>query len=132
MKSLIKKYTISLIISLLIFGSILWTKDIFHQTVKSDIFKILCDASFVTSALFIGYGLLVLASNGGTFDMMVYGLRTFFNLFSRDRSRIVKQSFYDYRVEKQSKNGSFWYLVIVGVFYLIIAIIMLQMYHNCI
>lgn len=132
MKSLIKKYTISLIISLLIFGSILWTKDIFHQTVKSDIFKILCDASFVTSALFIGYGLLVLASNGGTFDMMVYGLRTFFNLFSRDRSRIVKQSFYDYRVEKQSKNGSFWYLVIVGVFYLIIATIMLQMYHNCI
>ena len=80
---------------------------------------ILCNATFVVGILCAGFGLLVVASNGGAFEMFVYGMRRFISLFQKDVNKIKFQTFYDYHVYKSSEpKRSFWYLIIVGVVFL--------------
>ena len=72
------------------------------------------DAFFVPGVLGLGFGLLIVASNGGTFDMLAYGFKAIFRVMKRDVVDRKYGSFYDYRKARQQKKRSFWYLVIIG------------------
>ena len=82
------------------------------------------DAFCIPGALSIGFGLLVVASNGGTFDMLGYAAKTFFGLFRRNPLERKYGNFYEYRKARREKKRSFWYMVIVGGAYLLVGIVL--------
>jgi len=62
----LKSYIITSVISLLCIFFIIWSKGIFNKTETKDVMLILTDAFFAVGAVVAGFGLLVVASNGGT------------------------------------------------------------------
>lgn len=101
----------------------LWKKGFVDNTVRY-LLGTWCDAFFVSGVLGLGFGLLVLASNGGAFDMFAYGARKFFRLFRKDPIDRKYRTFYDYRQARKEKKRSFWYMVIVGGAFLAVAIVL--------
>ena len=92
--------------------------------------KILCDGFFVPGVVILGFGLLVVASNGGTFDMIVYGTKKFFDLFRRNAYKRVNETFYEYKKAKSDKKIEFLYMIITGLVFIAISIIFLVLYYN--
>lgn len=123
------KYIITAGIGLIFFIFIILSKDITNQENAKDVFHILSDAAFVPGILILGFGLLVVASNGGTFDMLAYGVIRFFDLFKSDVTKTKHRTFYDYRMAKSENKSEFWYLVLVGLFYIGLAAIFLIFYN---
>lgn len=121
------KYGITLAVDAAIALLIMWSKDLFSQTDPQTVFHILCDAFFVTGTVTTSAGLLVFSSNEGTFDMLVYGVKSFMDMF---RKHSVKKydTFYDYRMSRQEKKLSFGFLVICGVLFLVLSFVMYYFY----
>lgn len=88
----------------------------------------LCDAFFVPGALMTGFGLLVFATNGGSFDMLAFGIRKLFDLFKRDLTKVKYRTFYDYRQAQKEKKRSFWSYLIVGLVFIAVAVVFLLVY----
>lgn len=129
MKKTILRYSITFSIGLIASFLIMLSKSIFSQESSKEVYKILTDAFFVSGVVICGYGLLVMASNGGTFDMLTYGVKRFFSLFQKDISKIKHKTFYEYRMAKQENKNPFWYLVIVGLVLIGISMIFLILYY---
>lgn len=128
MKSL-KKYLITLLIGFSIVALILWSKDIFSQTSTGKIFHILTDAFFATGVFVTSAGLLVFSSNEGTFDMLVYGVNSFFDIF-RKTSKKKYETFYDYRESRKDAKIKFGFMIICGVFFLAVSMVMYLFYKK--
>ena len=109
--------------------AILASKDIFAQTVQKDVYHILCDAFFVVGVLIECVGLLIFSSNEGTFDIIVYGVSSFVDMFKKQPNRKY-ETFYDYRAARQDKKIKFAYLLIVGLVFLAVSGVMLYLYHQ--
>lgn len=88
------------------------------------------DAFGIPGALAICFGLLIVATNGGTFDMLAYGMRRFFGLFRKNPIDRKYDNFYEYRKSRREKNRSFWYLIIVGGVYLLIGVTLMVIYSQ--
>ena len=128
MKSL-KKYLITFLIGCVGVFLILWYKDIFSQTEPVKIFHILTDAFFVVGVVVTSAGLLVFSSNEGTFDMLVYGVRSFMDFFRKEK-RNKFDTFYDYRQSRAETKLPFGFIVINGLFFLAVSFVMLFLYHQ--
>lgn len=128
MKTL-KKYLIALSVGILTVLLVVWYRGIFNETELVNIFHILCDAFFIAGVLLSCGGLLVFSANEGTFDMIVYGLDSFFDLFRR-KSTKKYATFYDYRESRADKKVSFGYIVFTGLFFLAISGVMYAFYSK--
>lgn len=124
-----KKYLITILIGFLIVLLIVLSKDIFAQTAPQIIFHILSDAFLVAGVVITAAGLLVFSSNGGTFDMLIYGLNSFADMF-RKKSKKKYDTFYDYRISKADKKLKFGFMVISGLFFLAVAVVMYLIYRK--
>ena len=129
MKNVIR-YTVLTVIGLLIALFILLSKNVFKLTNPIDIYHQLTNAFFIPGVLITGYGLLVIASNGGTFDMLTFGIIKVIDLFRRDLSKAKHKTFYDYRVAKQDRKQRFGYLIIVGLAFLAVSFLFLWLYYK--
>ena len=125
----LRKYLITLLVGLVGVVAIIASKDIFAQTLPKDVYHILCDAFCVVGVVIECVGLLIFSSNEGTFDMIVYGVSSFVDMFKKERTRKY-ETFYDYRAARQDKRIKFGYLLIVGLFFLAVSGVMLYMYHQ--
>ena len=122
-----KKYLVAFLVGL---GVALWimvSKDLFSQTELVKVYHILCDAFFVPGVLLLCSGLLVFSSNEGTFDMIIYGCNSFWDLF-RKKSKKKYPTFYDYRESKAGKKVKYGFLLICGGVYTALAGIMYLLY----
>lgn len=128
MRSL-KKFLITLLIGIVGVVAIIASKDIFAQTLPKDVYHILCDAFFAVGVVIECAGLLVFSSNEGTFDMIVYGVSSFVDMFKKEKTRKY-ETFYDYRASRQDKKIKFGYLLIVGLIFLAASGVMLYLYHQ--
>ncbi len=126
MKNL-KRYGITLLIGFVITGLILWSKGIFTETDAVTVFHILCDAFFVTGVVITGVGLLVLSTNEGTFDILVFGMQSFMDMFRKEPMRKY-ETFYDYRASRQEKKVPFGFILVSGLFFLLVSMAMYLMY----
>ena len=124
-----KKYLITLAIDIAAALLIMWSKDLFVQTDPKIIFHILCDAFFVVGVVTTSAGLLVFSSNEGTFDMLVYGVKTFMDLFRKTSLRKY-DTFYDYRMSKADQKIKFGFLVICGAVFLALSFVMYYFYYQ--
>lgn len=123
------KYIITSAIGLIIAFIIIISKNIFEKETLQDVMHVLTDAFFVPGIIISGFGLLVVCSNGGTFDMLRYGIIKFFSLFKKNFNNEKYKTFYEYRMVKSENPRPFWYLIIVGVSFIIISMIFLVIYY---
>jgi hypothetical protein len=124
-----RKYWITLLVESVLTALIAYGKDIFAQTAPVNVYHILCDSFFVVGTVTLCAGLLVFSSNEGTFDMLMFGVRTFVDAF---RKESVKKydTFYDYRVSRQEKKLPYGFLMICGLIFLAVAFVMYYLYRQ--
>lgn len=94
------------------------------------LFGDLSDAFSVPGMIMTCFGLLVFATNGGTFDMLAFGMRKLFDLFKRDLTNVKYRTFYDYRQAQKEKKRSFFNFLIVGVAFLLVGVAFLIVYFQ--
>lgn len=128
MKRLLK-YLIPCLVCIVFVISVLAIRSAFVKSGQPLILD-LCDAFAVSGMLMLCFGLLVFVTNGGTFDMLAFGIRKLFDLFKKDLTKVKYRTFYDYRKSHQEKKRSFWYLIIVGGGFLLVSVIFLVVYYK--
>lgn len=89
----------------------------------------LCDAFAVPGMIMTCFALLVFATNGGSFDMLAFGVIKLFDLFKRDLTKVKYRTFYDYRQAQKDKKRPFAYLIIVGGAFLLVGVVFLLVYN---
>lgn len=123
------QYLMSILICVVVVLAIMGIKGSFVKSGKGLVYD-LCDAFAVSGMVMLGSGLLVFVTNGGTFDMLAFGIRKLFDLFKKDLTKVKYRTFYDYRKSQQEKKRSFWYLIIVGGGFLLVSVIFLVVYYK--
>ncbi len=130
MKKKLIRYSVTLGVGLAIALIVSFAKSLYWQDTAADVMRALSDCFVVPGMLLLLFGLLVVCSNGGTFDMLGYGTRKVLLLFRRKQDEKDKETFYDYRKRKQESKRSFAYLLICGGVYIFIGLIFLILYYN--
>ncbi len=130
MSSNVKRYLIATGVGLAIAFLVMLLGDIFGQDRKSEIFRILSDSFFTSGVLLTGVGVILVASNNGFFDMLSYGVITFFSARKKDVSERKYKDYYEYKKVKSEKKRSTAYLLLVGIAMLVIAGLCLIGYYN--
>lgn len=130
MKKKIIKYAIAFGIAFIMALGVSFLKSLYWLDSTVEVMSALSDCFVVPGLLFILFGLLIVCSNGGTFDMLGFGLKKVILLFKIHQTEQDKEGFYEYRKRKQEHKRSFAYIIIVGVFYLIIGLIFYILYYN--
>ena len=126
----LSKYIITIVIGILIAFLVAYSKDIFNQEAKKDIFHILSDSFFVPGVAISGIGLLMFVSNEGAFDGLAFAMMSFFKLFSIKNEKKFK-TYNDYKEQKREKKNPVAFILISGLFLIGVSIIMLILYYNC-
>ena len=102
--------------------------------IDSELSKVLftlINGSFIIGVVTLAFGLLILAADGGAFEMLGYGIRRFISLFQKDVNKIKFKTFYDYHVYHSSKPKiPFLFLIVNGLFFITISIVLLIIYEN--
>ena len=122
-KKILWTYLITVGIGLLIALLVLIIRSTFTQTAAMIIYQDLCDAFFIPGASFLCFGALVWASNGGAFDMLKYGAIRFVDRFRKDVVNRKYHTFFDYREAQKSKHKSFLYFLLVGLAFVVLAVV---------
>lgn len=94
-----------------------------------ELFKDLSDCFVITGIILSGVGAISWAGTEGAFDMLAYGCKTFFGLFSTSYSKKLPKSFYDYKQERVEKNRP-WLIqtLVVGLVALAVGLMLLIPY----
>ena len=135
-----RKYVITMMVLLTLVLVVAWIQgaysqvtadmlELYHCNERQFRFMQWSNAFASPGILTICMGLLVVASNGGAFDMLAYGISSVFRLFRKDPIDRKYGNFYEYRKAKQAKKRSFWYLVIVGAAFALISALLLIGYY---
>lgn len=127
---LYQKYLITIGVGLLIALLVAVSEKIFYLRDYTQIIEALIDIFFVPGALIFGFGILVVATNGGTFDMLVYGIARFASLFKKEHNNVKFKTYYEYISSKHETDRPFVYLVVVGLVFIIISIIFIFISPN--
>ena len=130
MKIKFKKYLPSLFVLIVVFITIVLTKNVFPIS-KLDVFFLnLCDIFFVSAVVLCGVGLISYMSSKGAYDIFGYGVKSLVYLFSPNKRALAeRKDFYEYKQEKNSKRNS-WLkeFLIFGLICLAISIVFLILY----
>lgn len=94
-----------------------------------ELMRDLSDAFSVPGIVTLCFGLLVISTNGGTFDMLSFGVRKLFDLFKKDLTKVKYRTFYDYRKAQQEKKRSFWHFIIIGAAFTAVGIAFVLIYE---
>ena len=130
MKQKLVKYAITLAVGLLIALAVSFVRSLYWLTNAKDIIMTICDCFTVAGAVLVCFGLLIFCSNGGTFDMLSFGMLKVVGLFKRNPGKEDRQTFHEYREAKQGNKRSFGYIVFCGLFYCAVAVVFLIIYYN--
>lgn len=125
----LKKYLITTGIGLLLALYVAYTKGIFKQTELAVIFHILTDSFFVPAVLITGMGALVFVSNEGAFDGLTFAMKSFFDVFRKNKKNSFK-TYYDYKESKGDRDRSFGFMLLVGLGFMAVSGIMLLLYSQ--
>lgn len=97
---------------------------------RETVIMILCDAFFVSGILLALFGALLWIATTGFFDSLGYACRVAVHLIIPMWQREHK-TFYDYKVEKESKRGTPQVVpVVVGAVYLLVSAVFLILWSR--
>lgn len=106
----------------------LW-RGMYSAADAAELLKALCDCFTVPAMVYLLLGLLLWCGKGGAFDMLGYGTKMFFSVFSREK-RGEKESFYEYRQRKQKSPRPIRPFLIAGAAFLIVAVALLIAFYS--
>ena len=112
------KYLITSLVGLSIATIIIFSKGILTVETTAQVMAILCDAFFAPGVIFVCFGLIVVASNGGAFDMLSYGVSLIFVLLKKNIKERKYKDFYEYsqaKKEKRKGKSSITFILIVDI-----------------
>lgn len=126
-------YIIVIIIGLLLALSICYSTGFFSKA-KSEIMKILSNSFLLPGVIFTGLGCLIFVSNFGSFDMLGFGAKLFFNQFSpkhnRDEFRKNYPDYYSYYKEKRKEKAQYDFLLIPGIFFMLLSTVFTFLFYS--
>lgn len=123
------KFLITVLVGLAGVAGFLYSRDFLEVAALSQKLHILCDAFFVVGVVLTAVGLLVFTTNEGAFDMIVYGMRSFIDLFKKTNTRKY-ETYYDYRVARSEKKLKFGFLLICGLVFLAASVALFYCYKQ--
>ena len=129
MNETLKKFLIDLGIGLAVAAVISFLMGVSSGEEMADILRILSDAFFVAAAIFLVTGGLTFTVNGGVMDGLGFATKTGIARIKRD-FETSKQSFAQYREERESKAKSPAASLLAGAVLLVIAMILLMVYNS--
>ena len=124
-----KKYLLTFVIGLIIAFTVIAFKDTFNLTDKKEILRNICDGFFVSATIIGGLGLLVFVSNEGAFDMISFGLISFFSMFKAKKERKYA-SYFDYKESKAKEKIKSGFILYVGLILLLITLVLCYAYNK--
>ena len=132
MKKQVLRYSITTGVCAILVFLIVTVRGIFSEGLETyKVFHYLTDAFFAVGVVCAGIGLLLFASNGGAFDLLVYGISRFFSMFKKDPNKVKYHTYYDYHIAKaERKKTAFLYLVIVGLVFVALSLLFLYFYYQ--
>ncbi len=124
----ILKYVITLACAMLVSVAICVSRGIFGMENLKDVFHVLTDAFFVPGIMLLCFGLLLVAANGGTFDMLGYGVVMLLGAFKRDVKDRKYKDFYEYQQAKHSSKMKVGHFIWIGLAFVSISLAFLGFY----
>ena len=124
------RYLITTGVGMLIVLLIVLMKNGFTETDVEIAMQIWCDAFFVSGVFLTCGGLVVVASNGGVFDMLGYAVSLLWYTFKSSKVERKYKTFYDYREARKDRKRSVSYVLIVGLAMLAISVVFLILYDT--
>ena len=124
------RYLITTGVGMLIVLLIVLMKNGFTETDVEIAMQIWCDAFFVSGVFLTCGGLIVVASNGGVFDMLGYAVSLLWYTFKSSKVERKYKTFYDYREARKDRKRSVSYVLIVGLALLAISVVFLILYDT--
>lgn len=124
------RYLITTGVGMLIVLLIVLMKNGFTETDVEIAMQIWCDAFFVSGVFLTCGGLIVVASNGGVFDMLGYAVSLLWYTFKSSKVERKYKTFYDYREARKDRKRSVSYVLIVGLVLLAISVVFLILYDT--
>lgn len=115
------KYVVTFIIGSLMACAVFSYKNLFEATNTPDIIMIISDGFFLAATVIGGFGILFFLSNGGGFDIFVYGFGAFRETLTRkvDRDPNFPKTYFDFKEEREEKLPVAHFLVVGGLFLLL-------------
>lgn len=124
------RYLITTGAGMLIVLLVVLMKNGFTETDVEIAMQIWCDAFFVSGVFLTCGGLIVVASNGGVFDMLGYAVSLLWYTFKSSKVERKYKTFYDYREARKDRKRSVSYVLIVGLAMLAISVVFLILYDT--
>lgn len=124
------RYLITTGVGILIVLLVVLMKNGFTETDVTIALQIWCDAFFVSGVFLTCGGLIVVASNGGVFDMLGYAVSLLWYTFKSSKVERKYKTFYDYREARKDRKRSVSYVLIVGLAMLAISVVFLILYDT--
>ena len=124
------RYLITTGVGMLIVLLIVLMKNGFTETDVEIAMQIWCDAFFVSGVFLTCGGLIVVASNGGVFDMLGYAVSLLWYTFKSSKVVRKYKTCYDYREARRDRKRSVSYVLIVGLAMLAISVVFLILYDT--
>ena len=125
MKKIKWTYFITVGLGLVVAVLMLVGQGTFTKTLNIAIYEDISNAFFVPGAVFLCFGVIVWASNGGAFDMLKYGGIKLIDKFRRNVRNKKYPTYYDYREAQKGKGRSFWYFLLIGLAFAIVGAVFL-------
>ena len=109
------RYLITAGVGLLIVLLVVLMKNGFEEQDVEIAMQIWCDAFFVSGVFLTCGGLIVVASNGGVFDMLGYAVSLLWYTFKSSKVERKYKTFYDYREARKDRKRSVSFVLVVGL-----------------
>lgn len=129
MSDSVRKFLIHTGIGLILAVLISCLLGLFQAETAVDTLRILCDGFFVSAAVLLCIGGIQWTTNGGVMDGLGYASRTGVARMRRD-FETAKQSFAEYRENREKKARSPRYLLLAGLLHLVIALALYMAYSK--
>ena len=119
------KYVVTFIIGFLMAYAVFSYKNLLEATNTPDIIMILSDGFLLPAVVIGGFGILLLVSNGGAFDIFIYGFGTFRETLKRkvDRDPNFPGTYFDFKEEREKKVSVAHFLVVGGICLILAAVL---------
>ena len=124
------RYLITAGVGLLIVLLVVLMKNGFEEQDVEIAIQIWCDAFFVSGVFLTCGGLIVVASNGGVFDMLGYAVSLLWYTFKSSKVERKYKTFYDYREARKDRKRSVSFVLIVGLALIAVSVVFLILYET--
>lgn len=123
------RYLITAGVGLLIVLLVVLMKNGFEEQDVEIAMQIWCDAFFVSGVFLTCGGLIVVASNGGVFDMLGYAVSLLWYTFKSSKVERKYKTFYDYREARKDRKRSVSFVLVVGLALIAVSVVFLILYE---